>query len=526
MTDDLRSNYELYRLAAIVDSSDDAIVGKTLRGIVTSWNQGATRIFGYTADEMIGQPITVLFPPDRLHEEDEFLRRISRGERVEHFETIRVRKDGEQIHVSVTLSPVRDDNGTVIGASKIARDITEKMKLVLKERAARQEAEAANRVKDEFLATLSHELRTPLNAIFGWVRMLQTGALEPAKQEHALRVISRNCQAQLTLINDLLDMSRIVTGRVALKVATLYMNDLIDAAVEAIRPTAAEKGVTVDLVYEPDAPAVIGDAERLQQVVWNLLTNAVKFTEPGGRIAVRLYQAGSKVNVTIVDDGIGIDPAVLPHVFDRFRQEDSSTSRRHGGLGLGLAIVRHFVELHGGTVRAWSEGRGQGATFTVSLPVAAVRLSEASAERPDPWDAEVLGGSALKKARVLVVDDDRDSRELIGEVLRRAGAVVFVAGTATEALGMLAAERPDVVVSDLGMPGEDGFALIKRIRALPDEISAHVPVLALSAYARLGDQLFTASVGFDAQLAKPVNPATLVDAVARLMTHLGRSAGR
>ena len=520
MTDNPRTTYELRRLAAIVDSSDDAIVSKTLRGIVTSWNRGAERIFGYTTDEMIGQPITILFPADRLHEEDEFLARIARGERVEHFETVRVRKDGERIHVSVSLSPIRAEDGTIIGVSKIARDVTENMKLVLKERAARQEAEAANRIKDEFLATLSHELRTPLNAIFGWVRMLQTGCLEPEKQQHALQVISRNCQAQLTLINDLLDMSRIVTGRVVLKARTLYVNDLIDAAVETVRPTATEKGVSIDFTYERDTPAVIGDAERLQQVVWNLLTNAVKFTEPGGRVEVRLYQAGSKVNVTVADDGIGIAPSALPHVFDRFRQEDSSTTRRHGGLGLGLAIVRHFVELHGGSVRAWSEGRGRGATFTVSLPVAAVRLPEATAETRDPWPAPSLAASALKDVRVLVVDDDRDSCELLAEVLRRAGAQVFVAGTASEALGTLASDRPDVVVSDLGMPGEDGFALIKRIRALPDRVSAAVPVLALSAYTRRADEQFTSSAGFDAQLAKPVDPSTLVDAIARVMARV------
>jgi PAS domain S-box-containing protein len=518
MTDLSRTAYELQRLAAIVDSSDDAIVGKTLRGVVTSWNRGAERIFGYTSEEMVGRPITVLFPPDRLGEEEDFLARIARGEPVRHFETVRVRKDGQHIHVSVSLSPIRDDDGTVIGAAKIARDITESVKLRLREHAARQEAEAANRIKDEFLATLSHELRTPLNAIYGWVRMLQSGVLEPAKQEHALQVIGRNCQSQLTLINDLLDMSRIVTGQVTLKVSMLPMQEVIGAAVEAVQPMATEKGVTIQVAYEPDTPAVMGDAERLQQVVWNLLTNAVKFTDSGGRVGVRLYQAGSKVNVTVADDGVGIEPAALPHVFERFRQEDSSTTRRHGGLGLGLAIVRHFVELHGGTVRAWSEGRGRGATFTVSLPVAAVRTPAKVSDAAEPSMAVAQTGAHLQGVRVLIVDDDRDSRELIGEVMRRAGAAVFVVGSTANALGVLASESPDVIVSDLGMPSEDGLALIRRIRSLPDNAGGGLPVLALSAYTRRADQQLALAAGFDAHLAKPVNPATLIQAVKRLAT--------
>jgi PAS domain S-box-containing protein len=517
--------HALHWLAAIVESSDDAIVSKTLQGIVTSWNRGAERIFGYTAQEMIGKPITTLFPPDRLDEETTFLALIQRGERVDHFETVRVRKDGEQINVSVCLSPILTDDGTIVGVSKIARDISDQVKLASRERAARQEAEAANRVKDEFLATLSHELRTPLNAVFGWVRMLQSDVLEPAMRRHALDVISRNCRAQLELINDLLDMSRIVTGRVVLKVTTLSLGDVIDAAAEAIRPVAAEKGIGISVEYEPGTPGVIGDPERLQQVLWNLLTNAVKFTERGGHVRIRLFQAGSRVSVCVTDDGIGIDEAVLPHVFERFRQGDSSTTRAHTGLGLGLAIVRHFVELHGGTVRAWSDGPGRGASFTVTLPVAAVRLSETVPKEPEAAPALTLADVRLKGMRVAVVDDDRDSRELICEVLRFAGATVFTASSAMEALGVLTAERPDVLVSDLGMPGEDGFALIKRIRTLPDAALARMPALALTAYSRAADQQIARTAGFDAYFAKPVEPAALVEAVQRLMLgHGGHAA--
>jgi CheY-like chemotaxis protein/anti-sigma regulatory factor (Ser/Thr protein kinase) len=311
-------------------------------------------------------------------------------------------------------------------------------------------------------------------------------------------------------------MSRIVTGRVNLKVALLPLGDVVEAAIEAVRPQAQDRRVALEVSIASDTPPVMGDAERLQQVVWNLLTNAVKFTEPGGHVQVRVYQTGSKVSVTVADDGVGIDPSALAYVFDRFRQEDSSAARRHGGLGLGLAIVRHFVELHGGTVRAWSEGRGRGATFTVALPVAAVRVPARVSEgaAPSAWDGKAPG--KLTGVRVLVVDDDPDSRELIGEVLRRAGATVIAVGTAADALGALSTERPDIVVSDLGMPGEDGFALIRRIRALPEHAAARVTVLALSAYTRLADQQFAYAAGFDAHLAKPVNPTTLVDSIARL----------
>ena len=502
---------------AIVQSSNDAIVTKTLNGIITSWNPAAERLFGYTAAEVIGKPITILFPPDRLPEEEHFQATIRAGGSVDHFESVRVRKDGALINVSVTLSPIRDAAGTIVGISKIARDITEQVKLTARERAARQEAEAANRVKDEFLATLSHELRTPLNAVFGWVRMLQTGNLDVATQRHALGVIARNCQIQLDLINDLLDMSRIITGRVTLKMKTLYLAEVIDAAVEALQPSAAEKNITVRVEHEPNTPAVIGDAERLQQVVWNLLTNAVKFTDRGGRICIRLFQAGSKVAITVTDNGAGIAPEVLPHVFERFRQEDSSTSRRHSGLGLGLAIVRHFVELHGGVARAWSEGHGRGSTFTVSLPVAAVRLPEPVVKHTTLAPSVGVFSERLKGIRVVVIDDDRDSRELIGEVMRHAGAVLFTAANAAEGLGKIVGERPDVVVSDLGMPGEDGFSLLKRVRALGDPDVAQVRVLALTAYSRSTDRGLALNAGFDAYLAKPVDPPTLVEAVARLV---------
>jgi PAS domain S-box-containing protein len=360
----------LQRLAALVESSDDAIVSKTLAGVVTSWNAAAERMFGYGAAEMIGRPITVLFPPDRLAEEEMFLALIGRGERVSHYETVRVRKDGQPISVSVTLSPIRDEHGLVVGASKIARDITEQARLREREHEARRQAEETNRLKDEFLSTLSHELRTPLNSIFGWVRLMQAGAVELGRQAHALNVIERNCRAQMALISDLLDMSRAAAGQVRLELRAVDLADVARAVLDGIRPTASAKTITLDLAADPDHPRVRGDIERLHQIVWNLVNNAVKFTDPGGRVEVRVHRRDASVVLTVTDTGIGIAPDVVPHVFERFRQADSTSTRRHGGLGLGLTIVRELVRLHGGEVRAESGGPGRGATFVVELPLA------------------------------------------------------------------------------------------------------------------------------------------------------------
>jgi CheY-like chemotaxis protein len=335
-------------------------------------------------------------------------------------------------------------------------------------------------------------------------------------QKHAVEVISRNCQAQLQLINDLLEMSRIVSGRLSLRVETLRLKEVVQAAVDTVRPSAAEKAITLEVDCEPDTPPVLGDPERLQQVVWNLLTNAVKFTQAGGWVRVQLYRSGPRVSCSVSDNGAGIPEELLPHVFERFRQGDSSTTRSQGGLGLGLAIVRHLVELHGGSVRAWSDGPGRGATFTVAFPVAAAggvvgrpaaTISVASAPGSE---------QPLKRVRVLVVEDDRDSRELISEILGRAGAAVLLAGTVHDALGNVVGERPDVIVSDLGIPGEDGFSLMRRVRRLPEQDLARIPALALTAYAHPTDLQLALAAGFTTYLPKPVEPRELVLAVARL----------
>ena len=324
----------------------------------------------------------MLIPPDRINEEADILARLNRGERIDHYETVRVRKDGSRIDVSLSVSPVKDGRGNIIGASKIARDITqqrrheqEREELLNSERAARSAAEHASHLKDEFLATLSHELRTPLNAILGWSQLLGMNPDKP-DLEQGLDAIQRNARAQTKLIEDLLDMSRIISGKVRLDVQWMDLAGVIDAAVDAVRPAAEAKGIRLRKILDPHAGPVSGDPTRLQQVIWNLLTNAIKFTPRAGKVDVLLERVNSHLEITVHDSGIGIKPDFLPLVFDRFRQVDSSTTREHGGLGLGLSIVKQLVELHGGTVRAKSAGEGEGATFIVSLPLAPIRPGE------------------------------------------------------------------------------------------------------------------------------------------------------
>ena len=360
VTEHRRIEREALRLAAIVQSSEDAIVSKSLDGYILTWNRAAERLFGYQADEAIGRHITMIIPEDRLDEETEVLRRIRAGQSVEHFETVRQRKDGSPIDISLTVSPIRRGN-EVIGASKIARDITESRRL-------RQEALEANRLKDEFLATLSHELRTPLNTVVGYATMLQRGSLDESQRNKAIEVIHRNAQMLTDLVGELLDTSRIVTGKIRLVVADCNLSSVVEEAVENIRPSALAKAQRLETMIEPDV-AIRGDAERLHQVMWNLLTNAVKFTPVNGSITVTLSAVGSDARIIVKDTGAGMAADALPYVFQRFWQAEGKT-RDFGGLGLGLALSRNFVELHGGTIVARSAGAGQGAEFQVDLPLA------------------------------------------------------------------------------------------------------------------------------------------------------------
>ena len=516
------------RLAAIVDSSDDAIVSKTLAGVITSWNAAAERMFGWSAEEAVGQHITLIIPVEYHEEETHVLARLARGERINHFETIRQRKDGTRLPVSLTVSPVRDAAGVIVGASKVARDISERrlveharQTLLEHEQKARSEAEAMNRSKDQFLATMSHELRTPLNAIYGWARMFAEGALDPAATRNAAQAILRNARIQVQLIEDLFDVSRVITGKMRLDVRAMNVLAALEAAVETVRPAAAGKGIRLDTALDPRAAPIMGDPDRIQQIAWNLLSNAVKFTPKGGRVQLHLRRVNSHIDIIVSDTGEGIAAEQLPHLFERFHQADTGPTRRHAGLGIGLSLVKHLVELHGGKVTAISPGLGQGTTFTVTLPISVMHPAPSreapSADRAaGTIDTDSLKPVSLRDLRVLVVDDDGEGRELAALILTNAGAETRTASSADQAVQVLGGWLPDVLVSDLEMPGEDGYSLLRRVR---HEMALHgrrLPALALTAYGRSEDRVRVLAAGFNLHLAKPADPTELVLAVASL----------
>jgi PAS domain S-box-containing protein len=676
-------------LAAIIESSDDAIVSKDVRGIVRSWNRGAERIFGFTAEEMIGQSIRKIIPADRQHEEDRVLASVMAGERVDHFDTIRRTKDGRLIPISLTVSPIRDSSGQVVGASKIARDISDRRRAemlvaqaarrdaflahvtltlsksldyeqTLKELAAiavptlgdyclidvvndedelrrlavvhaseekarlfeglrderdetrdsiahqvvrtkarvviprvtddfvierghgdpdrlariraldltslmclpmiareevvgvvtlataesrvqyteddvrlaedvasraalgienaraYREVRRANRLKDEFLANLSHELRTPLNAVLGYVRMLRTGAIRPEKSDQALGVIERNADALRQIVEDVLDVSRIISGKARLDVRPTDVARVVKDAIATVQPAADAKGIRVEQSIDPGVGAVSADPNRLQQVVWNVLSNAVKFTPSGGAVHVSLRLVEDRAEITVRDTGIGLTSGFLPHVFERFRQAEAGTTRRHGGLGLGLAIARHIVEMQGGTIEASSEGEGKGSTFTINLPVMPLEPGTTAGRRAGAELRSPTHQFDLAGIRVLAVDDDEDALYLVREILEAAGADVITVTSAGAALDRLSAQRPHVLVADLGMPEMDGFQLIQEIRQLTDSSLRRVPAAALTAYARATERARALRSGFEMHLAKPIDPVELVAAVGSL----------
>jgi PAS domain S-box-containing protein len=653
ITGQKRAEGELSYLAAIVDSSDDAILSKNLEGIIQSWNPGAQRIFGYSPGEVIGRPVTLLIPDELQAEEAAILARLRSGERVEHFETTRLTKDGRRIEVSLTISPIRDRSGAVIGASKIARDITERKRtadalaaqrewfrvtlssigdaviasdpegrvtylnglaekltgwtvaeavgqpltdvfrivneetraavanpakkvlatglvvglanhtilisrdgseraiadsaapivgsekrivgvvmvfrdetdrreaaaererLLHRERKARAEAEQANRVKDEFVAMVSHELRTPLNAIVGWAQMLRMGQLDEATSLRAIETIDRNAHAQARLISDLLDISRILSGKLSLENHLVDVTSLVENTVETFKPGALAKGVTVKVASDLSEGKAVGDPTRLQQVLSNLLSNAIKFTPAGGCVDLTVRREADDAVIAVRDTGRGIELDFLPHVFDRFRQADASTTRKHGGLGLGLAIVQHLVRLHRGQVTAESDGPGQGATFTVRLPMAMPRgqaLSLRETSELSECAPEVLEGR-----RVLVVEDERDTLELLTYSLGKCGAEVMGAQSVREALDLFQRSRPDVVVSDIGMADQDGYDLIRAIRRFPPEAGGAVPAVAVTAFVGREDRRAALDAGFQEHVAKPIKPAMLAAVIADLL---------
>jgi PAS domain S-box-containing protein len=664
------------RLAAIVESSDDAIISKDLNGIVTSWNQAAEAMFGYTAAEMIGRSIRTIIPDHLQSEEDHVLSRIRSGERVDHFETIRRRKDGTMLNVSLTVSPIRDLDGRIIGASKIARDISERKRADIEREKlhevgaivsatldrstivqavtdiATQLTEAefgaflydtvnehgeshqrytisgaphealaifpklrdtelvaatlgraaivrsqdiradpryrtyvadgvdgqlpirsylavpvkapsgevfgglffahplpnrfddrhqrlatgvaswasvalenarlyvsiqeANRVKDEFLATLSHELRTPLNAILGYARMMRMGILAPGKQPRAIETIERNASSLTQIVEDVLDVSRIVSGKMRLTIQSVNLIAIVQQALEVVKPAADSKHIRLESAFATDTLFATVDPDRLQQVLWNILSNAVKFTPTGGCVSASVHADEEQIEIAIKDTGIGILPAFLPHVFERFRQQEAGTNRERGGLGIGLSIARELVEMHGGRIYVESEGLDHGSTFRIILPttISNVAVDEAASHGASAAGAHRLVN--LQGLRILAVDDDPDALALVREILENAGAELMLAASGAEALDALNRSVPDVIVSDIAMPKMDGFQLISEIRTHANPSVRAIPAAALTAYTRSEDSARARRSGFQRHLAKPIDPAELTVAVALL----------
>ena len=557
--EELQRSEERFRLL-VENVNDYAIYLLDASGRVTSWNNAAERMKGYRATEIVGKHFAVFFPQEDVaaNKPSTALATAERQGRFED-EGWRVRKDGTRFWANAILTPLRAPHGALLGFAKITRDLTARREAEETERRLFQEttaraiaesaelrlraseeryrlaaaanarlyeaaqtaataAEEASRAKDEFLATVSHELRTPLNAILGWATLLKDRVTEPSIAK-PVEVIHRNAQLQVKIIDDILDVSRVITGKMAIDARATDLVAIARDALEVVRPSAFGKQIELELTSTKDCYLLVGDPERLQQVVWNLLSNAVKFTDAGGTIRVSVDQVGSTLTLSVTDTGRGIDPDFLPYVFDRFKQADSSITRRVGGLGLGLALVRHIIDLHGGQVTAKSEGLGKGSTFTISLPVRAV-IPPALERTPPPRTKTPSSPKAepanLKDVKVLVVDDEADARELIAALLVEAGALVKTAASAPDGLELFERFSPDVLVSDIGMPDEDGFSLIRRIRALPSIAGDDVRSLALTAFTREKDCKRAVQAGYTTHLGKPVDPHALISVIAKL----------
>lgn len=503
------------KLRMILESAKDyAIITLDHAGYVTSWNTGAQRVLQYEESEIVGQRGHIIFTPEdqaARKPEEEIYKALTKG-RGEN-ERWHVCKDGSRFWGSGLMMPLQDDAGEIQGFLKIMQDKTEQRNAqeALKHQA--EELERANHIKDEFLAVLSHELRTPLNPILGWAKLLRTKPFDDASRSRALETIERNAQLQMQLIEDLLDVSRILRGKLTLSATPVELSTIVSAAIETVRLAAEAKSIEIQFDRPAISMQVLGDAARLQQVVWNLLSNAVKFTPHNGEILVRLRSHNDDAQIQVIDTGKGINSAFLPFVFEYFRQEDSKTTRKFGGLGLGLAIVRQIVELHGGTVRAESVGEDQGATFIVQLPLMPQTANSISTSNPVPAATDVL----LDSAHILLVDDDADTREFEAFVLKQRGAVVTAVASGVEVLQVLDRLIPDVLISDVGMPDMDGYQLIEKIRSRSADQGGNTPAIALTAYAAEADQQKALQTGFQQHLAKPIDPETLVQAVIHLL---------
>ena len=528
----LRQSEEMFRLL-VQSVKDYAIFLLDPTGHIVTWNEGAHRLKGWEHDEIVGRHFSTFYPEaDRKAGKPEWvLEQATKNGSVED-EGWRVRKDGSRFWANVVITAVFDEHQNLRGFAKVTRDFTDRVekeeaqRALIEQREARLQAEEerrhaeasyrvaeeANRAKDEFLMTLSHELRTPMTAILGWTRLLPTLSPNDASFRDAIASIARGAQLQARLIDDVLDVSRIMSGKLRMNLENVDIAKLLNASIDAVRSSADAKQITISTSYAPDLGALVADSTRLHQVVWNLLTNAVKFTPKGGTIEVSARRTSSHVQIAVHDTGEGIEPTFLPHIFEPFRQAENPSTRVHGGLGLGLSIVRYLVEAHGGTVSAESAGRGSGSTFTITLPIAALRTSPSPLDATGADDTLPEPEQRLRGIRVLVVDDDREARQLIRAVLRQAGAEVMAADSAQGALEQLGLREADVMVTDIAMPQMDGYSLIRKVRE--EKRHDRMKIAVLSAFPA-GSKPIQRS-GFDEYLSKPIDPFALVDAIAKL----------
>ncbi|HET6974355.1 MAG TPA: PAS domain S-box protein [Pyrinomonadaceae bacterium] len=518
------------QLAFHVESSPLAVVEWDSDFRVSRWSASAERLFGWKAEEVIGKHVNewrFVFADD---EDAVALVTNRQREGVEVHGILRNRnytRGGAVLFCEWYNSVLHDDRGKLISVLSLVLDVTARQSAedarsaaLSREQDARKHAEEADRLKDEFLATLSHELRTPLTSILGWASMIRNGEVEGSNASRAIETIERNARSQARLIDDLLDVSRIITGNLRLDLHPLNLGPIVEAALDALRPTADVKGIKLQTRFEPSECLVKGDANRLRQVIWNLLSNAIKFTTRGGSVSIYLKCVEATARLKVSDTGDGISAEFLPYVFDRFRQAEGSISRKQGGLGLGLAVARHLVELHGGTIKAESDGLGRGSVFTVDLPMTQERRDPARAEerkREVDRRHSRKGVVRLDGVHVLLVEDDDDSRKLLGTMLRRYGARVTSTKSAAEALEVFAGELPDVMISDIGMPDQDGYELVRRLRSLPMEKGGATPAIALTGYASRKDRERALGSGYQKHMAKPIEQAELIAAIAALV---------
>jgi PAS domain S-box-containing protein len=520
------------RMSRIMESN---VMGVSFCGAqrIVEANDAFLKIIGYSREELETGQLNWrrITPGEYSHLDDRAIEELANCGTCTPFEKEYVRKNGTRVPVLLRIASLEENESKFVC---FVQDLTgqkeaerERSALLSSERAARSEAERAGRMKDEFLATLSHELRTPLNAILGWSQVMRQGKMNAQDLQEGLDVIERNARVQTQLIEDLLDMSRIISGKVRLDVQTVEPISFIEAAIETMRPAAQAKDIKLEKRLDSATGPISGDPSRLQQVVWNLIANAVKFTPRGGKVQILLDKVNSHVQITVADTGIGISPQLLPHVFERFRQADASTTRRYGGLGLGLSIVKHLVELHGGGAAVESPGENQGTTFTVRLPITSVRRRPDDGERRQPVVPTTASlpykTTDLTPLKVVVVDDEADARDLIKRVLEECGAQVLVAGSAADALALVERHKPDILISDIGMPDIDGYELLRRVRALGAARGGRVPAVALTAFARSQDRTRALHAGYLAHLAKPVEPSELIATIATIAGRTGLS---